>query len=611
MVFMFGLQRKLFQAAATSQSILKEIKRLEEDLRKWRAANPSPSSYKGVMPVPPPISSPSCPTANTSKPPPLPPPLPGPKPEAERAKVTEPEDPVTILAENAWNWVKTDWMLKLGALRVFLGLGWLGAYATWNGWLSLEMRLLGATLIGAGFLGAGARAIQKNQTSGLVTYPLGLALLYSTLFWGGVVKPILHANLLIGGWVGLTLGTVMFAVSQKAKALPRIALTAALLLPLLPATLTPDGGNTNHQLLHGSPAVIYLLLILGACALTGKLVEDRWLPKAGALGVAILSPFIGISPAPLLILPIGATCIMALGSTRLWLNKQETSKATWPEIAEAAVIAIFLTGWATWARQPWVTEPRTLPEVVAIWTSTLCLIIGIAAIVAIGAEQGAKNKEGTLVGLWSIGFIMLMGMNPSPQENLAIKGATLALAALLMVVGSWKITKSAKLASCFTIFLAPSLATAWVESSGLNWSPAAVTALALGAGAFLVSKNAKTQGGNVLVTGTLSAFIWVWATAHNFLPEDAASTLSWSTYALTGIVAYLVGIRKPSRAVEVYGTTIVLVVCLRLVTVDMWQLPVVYRVLCFGLIGALLMAGAWLKKTQKAGGAVEKGNPQT
>ena len=79
-------------------------------------------------------------------------------------------------------WVKEDWLLKLGALLLLIGFGWLTTYAFLNNWIGPAGRITLGIVAGTSFLLFGWLRIKKYIHQGGVFLVLGSTVVLLTTF---------------------------------------------------------------------------------------------------------------------------------------------------------------------------------------------------------------------------------------------------------------------------------------------------------------------------------------------------------------------------------------------------------------------------------------------
>ncbi len=247
----------------------KQIEQLE--LRLDAGSTPAPAAVQEsprVIPSLPPAQpdvvrveevSAKMPSPTSPKPPTLPPvAAQPPAPEVVPAKA--PRKPIPLI-----DWfLKSHILVQIGLIVLFIGVALLLRYAVDQGWLSLEIRHIGAAVGGVALGVVGWLLRKKQRAYGLALEGGGLAILYLTTFSAYQFYELLPAPVAFGVFVALGGVGMALALLQNARILAYAALIGAFAAPLLAAG---DGGS--YIGLFG----YYALLVLVALSLA---VRKGW-----------------------------------------------------------------------------------------------------------------------------------------------------------------------------------------------------------------------------------------------------------------------------------------------------------------------------------------------
>ncbi len=163
-----------------------------------------------------------------------------------------------------------DWFLRMhvlvqiGLVVLFIGVALLLRYAVDQGWLSIEIRHIGAAVGGVALGMAGWAVRVRRRSYGLALEGGGLAILYLTAFSAFRVYNLLPAPVAFGIFVALGAIGVMLALVQNARILAYASLIGAFAAPLLAST----GGGSYTDLLG-----YYAVLVVAALAIA---VRKGW-----------------------------------------------------------------------------------------------------------------------------------------------------------------------------------------------------------------------------------------------------------------------------------------------------------------------------------------------
>ncbi len=263
------------QLAATTEAI--------PDAAPATAASPAlPSHTLPITETPSPATTPqSSPRPHTLPSPDLPPTAPA---RSERTLVGE-------LAKLPLidRFLRMHLLVQIGLVVLLIGVALLLRYAVDQGWLSIEIRHLGAAAGGAALGVAGWFAYKKQRGYGLALQGGGLAILYLTTFSAFRLYELLPAPVAFGGFVAISAFGVGLALLQDARLLAYVAMVGAFAAPILAAD---DGGN--YAGLLGYYAVITVTALVMA-------LRKGWqglalLSLLGVYGVGILNAAVSFTP---------------------------------------------------------------------------------------------------------------------------------------------------------------------------------------------------------------------------------------------------------------------------------------------------------------------------
>lgn len=145
------------------------------------------------------------------------------------------KDPGVILS--FWTWLKQDWLMKLGAFLILLGLAWFVTYAIINDWLGPVARISLGILAGVGVMAVGHFSIKKYSSAGKVLIAVGAIGLLLTLFAGRYFyqyfnPPLLHLFLM----AFVILSGSILATLHNSLSLANTMLIGGAIVPILVRT---------------------------------------------------------------------------------------------------------------------------------------------------------------------------------------------------------------------------------------------------------------------------------------------------------------------------------------------------------------------------------------
>lgn len=157
-----------------------------------------------------------------------------PAPFADSAR-DKPEFPSVLVT--LWSWFRANPILYIG-LGVFLtGMAFGLNYLTFAGYLTVEVRLAAAALVGAAFLGAGWKLHNRNALVSQALLGGGSVILYLTLFMTARLQ-VLGMTTVFMAMVVLVIAATLLAVKINAHLLAVLSTAGGFAVPVLLATET-------------------------------------------------------------------------------------------------------------------------------------------------------------------------------------------------------------------------------------------------------------------------------------------------------------------------------------------------------------------------------------
>jgi uncharacterized membrane protein len=199
---------------------------------------------------------------------PVGPSAPPPKPPSRLAGV------VGVLLDNLRRFFTTgNFVARVGVVVLFFGVAFLLRYAYERDLLPVELRLLGAALLGTTLVIIGWRFRNRSDTFGVVLQGAGVGVLYLTIFGAARLYEVVPVGAAFVLMVVLVAASSMLAVLQNAQSLAIFAMSGGFLAPVLMST-----GGGSHVALFS----YYALLNAGILAMAWFKFW-RWLNWVGFL----------------------------------------------------------------------------------------------------------------------------------------------------------------------------------------------------------------------------------------------------------------------------------------------------------------------------------------
>lgn len=493
-------------------------------------------------------------------------------------------------------WLKEDWLLKLGAFFLLIGFGWLTTYAFLNNWIGPEGRIALGIIAGALFLILGWWRIKKFVHQGGIFLVLGSTIILLTVFAAREIYQFFTPLSALAVMFLSTAFVALASVKYDSKSLSLASLILAGIAPLLTSSSSPD--------YIGLFAYLFVV-ILGAVwivALTGR----RELTTAALILVTFYSlPHLAnpmsADAGTLLLFAYAFAVVFFLTNTAGILKSQE--KDIVPNLITAAGNGLFLLAWIM-AVAP--GEWQSL--IISAWM--IVFSVGAFAIFRI-----TQRREPFYVYA-GIGIVMLAAATSAELHGATltiaytIECAVIALVAYL-VLRDIKIAERASLLLIVPVVLsAESIGSrAWdigvIHEDFFVLFILALTFLGLFFFFSLQTRGVKNEeaeqfDGILLTMGSIYSYALLWLSLHAALKDgNTATMISLVVYTIIGIITYFYGLTNERRGFRLYGGVLIGFVVARLLLADVWLMDLGSRIVTFFLMGALLMSTAFLRKKKQ------------
>lgn len=494
------------------------------------------------------------------------------------------------------DWLKEDWLLKLGALLLLIGFGWLTTYAFLNNWIGPMGRIAIGIIAGTLFMVLGWWRIKKYTHQGGIFLVLGSTTILLTLF---AAREMYHFFTPLSALVVMFLSTAFVALASvkfNSRSLALVSLILAGVAPLLTNAPSPNYVGLFSYLFVITLGAIWIV------ALTGM----RELTTAALLLVTFYSlPHILFSTSAdtgtLLLFAYAFTAVFFLTNTAGILKLKD--KEIIPDLATAAGNGLFLLAWImTAAPDEW----KSL--IIAAWM----VVFAVGAFLLFKITQ---RREPFYVYA-GIGIAML-----AAATSAELNGATLTIAYTIesgiIALITYLVLRDIKIAERISLLLVGPIILSIGSITSRAWATSVihkdffvlmVVALTLlGLGLFFLRRTREVEdkepqqlNTTLLIVGSLYAYTLVWLSLQAGLQNDnTAVMISLVVYTIIGLISYFYGLANEKKGLQLYGGALVGFVVGRLFLVDIWKMELAGRIVTFFLIGALLVSTAFLGKKKR------------
>lgn len=502
-------------------------------------------------------------------------------------EIEEPTIEQDSIADPILNWLKTDWLMKLGALLLILAFSWLVRYAFIENWIEPIDRIILGLVSGilVMVLGEWRTRIFRNQGSVFMT--LGAGLIIISVY---AARNIYDFFTPLTGLLIVLAAVIFMAVSSvRHKNLP-IAVLGLLIGAVTPLLVNSGSGNFTSLF-------SYLFILCAGMTWVVAVTGWRIIPALALSIVALYSiPFLEfgeLKVAEEFTAMIFAFVFAALFYASNLGGIVNRKNAAYADLFTASLNGIMLLWWiAEVVPEPFqslaslltallfITGAGTIYKITKL-EAPVYVYSGIAAVLCAGALAFELDGEALTIAYTLEAALFALGVSYFSQKP--VLGQRAALGLLIPIGMSLaSIENFSNSAAIFTI----------------DFFVLLVLALALiGLGIYFYTREESHYFPTVLlfmVSGIYTAIL-IWLSLEiALLSADTAHMIALVIYSVIGIPLYLIGKNKQLAGYIWAGTIIVALVTMRLLLVEVWEMNLTGRIITFALIGILLMSTAFI-----------------
>ena len=499
------------------------------------------------------------------------------------------------------SWFKDNLILKIGVIMILAGFGWFVSYAFMHNWIGPAGRIALGTTLGSLFTIFGSLRLGKNKTQGVAFTVLGSALVIISVLAGqyfyNFFSPftVLSIVFLVSAYVSFS------AVFHSIESLAVYGLFLSLLAPYFSHTAEMD------------PLLMYLYLLVVSVGTIWVSIEKNWnsVTSVGITGVFLYSiNTLWVNPANLvsnfalikyILLYISYFISLVYLAVNVYSLVRNKIKVSGNDIFLTIINTSIILGFTI------SIVPTTYQSIVIIaWTLVYALL---------GFFVFQKTRNDQMFLIHTLVSILLLGI----ATSIEFKGHTLviamALEAAVISISSYVVTGKIKVAQNFSFLLIvplfislPSfISSKW--DSGVMHSDFAVLlvmAFILGVLGFFFKLNKEESPSDDLkvshmlfIISTFYVYSLIWLSSHSlFQNNDMAVFFSLLVFTIVGLVTHFVGLFQHNVILKNYGMTLLVLVVIRLVLVDVWNMELTLRIVTFIVLGVMFISTAFISKNQ-------------
>ncbi|MBK7090583.1 MAG: DUF2339 domain-containing protein [bacterium] len=502
----------------------------------------------------------------------------------------------TTSADRFVRWIREDWLLKLGALLLLVGLSWLASYAFLNNWIGPMGRIALGLVAGTGFIALGWWRIKKFIHQGGIFLVLGSTTVLVTIYAAREVYDFFTPASALAVMFLSTAFVALASVKYNSRSLALSSIILAGIAPVLTNSPTTDNIALFSYLLVVILGAIWIVL------LTGR----RELTIAALSVVTIYSlPFFFEryrSDSDVLLLFAFAFSALFFLTNLAGIIKSKTGKSH-ADLVTAAGNGMFLLAWISAAAPP---EWKSL--IIVAW---MVVFVTGAFLISRAARQVAPFYVYA-----SVGIIMLAAATAAELSGPALTVAY-TIECGVIVIMTFVLRRDVNLAQRACLLLIVPISRSLPSIEYYSWSDSvfnqhffvlALLAITIGGLGFFFRYVARTDNkvsakltNALFVVASLFAYTLLWLSLRVAMTNSAMAVgTAMLIYTLIGLIVYIRGRATSRRGLVAYGGVMLGFVVLRLLTVDVWKMELTGRIITFLLVGALLMSTAFLIRKKQA-----------
>lgn len=488
-------------------------------------------------------------------------------------------------------WIKENWLMKVGALLILIAFGWFVSYAFVHNWIGPVGRIGLGLAAGAVLLIAGKLRMAKKQNQGIVTMILGSTTILLSLLAGHHIYNFFTPLTMLSSMLVVTIGVGIFSVTEKSKAL---AISSIGLAAITPALLAANIGAAG--------LLSYVTVIVAGTIWVVALTKWRALTLV-ALGitVAYCLSFLGAPEATeqIALWFVYGFSILFFGINILHYL-QEKTKVYAPDVFTTLITGALLLIWI----------------LVATTASVELFVLLAWAVLFSGVVYLLHQRVDTPVPVGAYG--VLAGTFLATATWVTFSGAALTIAYaleiffLLMLVSHFThrvtLLRTLSLLHVVPIMLSMGQITSSAWNSGILHVDSVtlvilIAIFVLSAMHFFEHIEADSEDAGhpfaltklytIFATGYTTLLVWLSLHAVDFISTDLASGIALSLYTIVGLTLYYIGKRDGRDFLRYLGLVFVWGVVARLMFVEFWMMDTAGKIVTFLIIGGLFFVTAF------------------
>lgn len=496
-------------------------------------------------------------------------------------------------------WVREDFLVKLGAFLLLIAFGWFVSYAFANDWIGPIGRITLGLLAGIGFVIGGQFRIKNYTSQGGIFLVVGSTIILATVWAArGIYDFFTPLSALFIMFLPIAYTTLQSMIHNR-KSLALASLILASIAPLLTASTDPTVSGLYTYLLIVVVGTLWVVYIKGWAELSfaALLVVSFY-----GFPMATYSNILGKGSSDTLLMFAFIFTGLFFMTNIASMIRSGTESVSRTQLITALGTGIYMTLWIyIAAAQEWQS----------------LLFVSWMLVFSFGAFAVYRTLQNSApFYIYGAISVALLGAATAAELNgaMLVIAFTLEVAAILLV--AMYLTRNESIVRSISILFGIPILFSLPHLEPYRWSDgivdsstfavATVMMALLIVGDILGNRSKgkglpKLQNTAIVLTvvGGMYAVAFVWLALHGIMNYDVATMLSLIIYTVFGVSFSVYGRKIESAALNASGTVLIGGVVARLLLVDVWEMELATRIIVFFVVGALLMATSFFAKREK------------
>lgn len=492
----------------------------------------------------------------------------------------------------AFQWLAKDWLMKLGAVLLLLAMGWFVRYSFIQNWIGPSMRIFLGLLAGLILFAVGNMVIFTRRIPGQVLVATGVTMQFVAMFAARNVYDFFTPVSALITMAVIVICLAGSAVFHNSRALAILAYVGGLLAPVLV--------NAPREDTVGLLRYIFLLDV-GVLVLVA-LRSWRSLLVFSLIGTFFYSmSFSDIAPSAAWIFMGLFYALFVFSHVYISLK---TLVVNFSDVFIASLNALIFLFWVS----------EFIPADWQGFVMTAAGLVSLLVAVIFSYQEKAGHAVTRLYAILAAFSFVSATIFQLDGQALVMALGLESIALVVLSAFALRSTSTTEIVSPFYLLpfvfaLAEDSFSREVWMAGPLFGEHFFVVLSVAIAAFasaLVLRYIASPRYELMMAHTIMASLFslsfVWLFLHSMIEvESVARGTALVIFSLIGVGLFFYGVRSELKVYRLFGSFLLGGVVLRLLFVEVWQMPLLGRVVTFLLIGLLLLATAFFERRSKTG----------